>query len=406
MKLITNHNELEAEFLRLLKQYDSYYWVTAWAGVYTKAFDQLRLSAPNIKKIAVGIHFYQTHPKFIETFLANEQVRYILQADGTFHPKLYLFANSSIDWELLAGSPNFTNGAFTRNEEASVLISKDDNNSKKIYKQAKDYISTLWSKGELFTEEKYGRYLAAWEMRQPKIKSLSGRYGETKEKFKPALDTLLTSMTWNEFADLVVDDKTHGVHRRLKVIEIANNLFSTVQHFNQMHEEERKFIAGMPNKLSIEGAEYWGYFGSMQGAGIFKNKVISKDTNLSKALDQIPGSGKIKKKHYESFVSCYTKVFLNTHLEKANNISTASRLLMMKRPDVFVCYDAQNKSGLCRDFGILQRDMNYERYWDDIIERIYDSQWWQHPPPRNEVERRIWNARAAFLDTLYYKQSR
>ena len=46
--------------------------------------------------------------------------------------------------------------------------------------------------------------------------------------------------------------------------------------------------------------------------------------------------------------------------------------------------------------------MNYERYWTDIIERIFDSEWWMNPNHSNEQDRMISETRAAFLDALYY----
>jgi len=77
----------------------------------------------------------------------------------------------------------------------------------------------------------------------------------------------------------------------------------------------------------------------------------------------------------------------------------------MKRPDTFVCYDSQNKERLNIDFGIKQKTMNYENYWEDIVLRIYDSEWWQHPVPKDETERQVSEVRAAFLDSLYYDDS-
>ncbi len=119
----------------------------------------------------------------------------------------------------------------------------------------------------------------------------------------------------------------------------------------------------------------------MKGAGIFKNKIKENDRNVSKALDQIPLSGQITKKHYENYIKYFTQTFTG------NYIATATRLLCMKRPDTFVCFDSKNRSTLCKDFGIIQSEMDYERYWDDIVERIYDSHWWQNPNPKNDRTR-------------------
>jgi hypothetical protein len=404
MKLITDQTNLEKEFLRLTKKYQSFYWATAWAGINSKPFEDLKTKEHKIKKVVVGIHFYQTHPDFIQRFLKNKNVHYILQPEGTFHPKIYLFTNSESDWELLVGSGNFTNGAFITNREATVLLSCKDDTSKEIYGQAKRFIEQAWIEGKTFTDKELEKYRTTWKNQRPKINSLSGRYGSAKRKSKPIHEVAIINKTWTEFIAQVVNEVDHGVERRLRVIQIAHNLFTSVQHFDQLQDEERKFIAGIPNKLNIEGAVDWGYFGSMKGAGIFKNKILTNAPNISKALDQIPLAGQITRKHYESFIRYYHQIFLDTRLETANNLATASRLLAMKRPDIFVCYDVENKANLSKDFGIVQTDMNYDRYWDDIIERIYDSEWWRNPEPINETQRKVSEARAAFLDSLYYER--
>ena len=405
MRLITTQARLEKEFNRLLSTYKNYYWATAWAGIGSRSFENLVENEKKINQIIVGIHFYQTHPDFIEMFISNKKVRYILQPQGTFHPKIYLFTNNSDNWELLVGSGNFTKGAFNVNKEATILISQNDTDSNDIYKNAIEFINQLWGDGKTFTGPDLYRYRITWKNHRPKIKSLSGIYGSLNKKSIPIHEVAIISKDWKEFISQVKNEKAHGVSRRLRVLEIANKFFTRVHHFNELLDEERKFIAGMPNKLSINGAEDWGYFGSMKGAGIYKGKIKANDNNISKALDQIPISGQITRKHYDSFIKYFQQAFLGTQWENANNLATATRLLAMKRPDVFVCYDKQNRQKLSKDFGIIQSGMNYDRYWNDIIERIYDSEWWLNPAPIDDIEVKVSNARAAFLDSLYYEES-
>ena len=126
MKLITNSKTLEKQFLRLLDKYSKYYWLSAWASSKSAPFDKLVRNEQRIGKIVVGIHFYQTHPDFIETFIESKNVKYIKQPEGTFHPKIFLFYNNDNDWEILVGSANFTNAAFTVNTEISTLIKSTD----------------------------------------------------------------------------------------------------------------------------------------------------------------------------------------------------------------------------------------------------------------------------------------
>lgn len=398
MKLITTATELEKEFRRLTKQYDHFYWATAWASSGSKLFNDLLTNIDKIQKIVVGIHFYQTHPDFIEAFLNNKKVRFIQQPEGTFHPKLYLFTDKKNEWELIIGSANFTTEAFSRNTEASLLITHKDSNSADTYQNAIKLVDQTFSDGKKFNKTDLDKYRTTWKIQRQKIKSLSGQYGSKKRKPKPIHEVPMMSRSWDEFMNEVSNDPTHGLDRRLRVIEIAQGLFESVNHFNELTEDQRKFIAGIPNKLDIDGAEDWGYFGSMKGAGIFKNKIKENDKNVSKALDQIPLSGQITKRHYDNFIKYFTQTFTG------NYIATATRLLCMKRPDTFVCFDSKNRSALCKDFGIIQSEMDYERYWDDIVERVYDSDWWQNPNPKNDTEQKVSEARAAFLDSLYYEK--
>ncbi len=394
--------KLEKEFKRLLSSYNEFYWASAWASSSTVLFNDLLKKKDSIKKMIIGIHFYQTHPNFIEAFLDDKKVRFIQQPNGTFHPKLYLFLSSAEKWELILGSANFTNEAFTRNTEANILISNSDDNSGAIFKNAIKLIEQSWIKGKVFNTKDLEEYRVTWLNHRQKLKSLSGQYGSNKHKSKPIYEVPMINRMWADFMTGVQNEKSPGLERRLRVIEIAHQLFENSNHFNDLQEDERKFIAGIKNKFEVKGATDWGLFGSMEGAGIFKNRIKENNIDISLALDQISSKGQITKHHYENFISQFEKAFIATRFEKAKKIATATRLLCMKRPDTFVCFDNKNRSLLCKDFGIPQSNMNYDRYWDDIIERILDSNWWLNPDPKNDIEMKVSEARAAFLDSLYY----
>lgn len=397
MKLITTALELQKEFARLLKDYDHYYWSTAWASSSSKLFNELITNKTKIAKIVVGIHFYQTHPDFIEAFLEDKKVRFIQQPEGTFHPKFYLFSNHSNEWELIVGSANFTNEAFTRNTEASVLINNRDLSSIAVYNDAIQFVEKTWAEGTRFNWESLKQYRIIWENQKQKIKSLSGQYGGKKRNSKLIYNVPITNKNWFEFMNEVRNEESNGLGRRLAVIEIAQNLFMKSSSFSAMKEDERKFIAGISNKLLTNIEEDWRFFGSMNASGIFKNRIKENDENISKALDQIPLSGQITKHHYNNFIKCFSKAIEGTYL------APATRLLCMKRPDTFICLDSKNKSKLCEDFGISKSSIDFDRYWDDIIERIYDCNWWKNPNPKSIQEEKVSCARAAFLDSLYYE---
>lgn len=150
MKLITEPTELQKKFLELQDDYSEYYWATAWAGVDSEAFEYLRTHEDKIKQIVVGISFHHTDPEFIDKFLENKLVKYDEQENGIFHPKLFLFLNSDSDWKLLIGSANFTNSAFTKNTEATMLVTSEDDGANKILLDTKKFINAQWDKAGYF----------------------------------------------------------------------------------------------------------------------------------------------------------------------------------------------------------------------------------------------------------------
>lgn len=396
MKLIISSAELQIEFTRLCVNYKKYYWNTAWAGIGSKNFKNLVLNKNKINKIVVGIHFYQTHPDFIQEFLDCNNVKYIMQPKGTFHPKIYLFFNSNNSWEIILGSSNFTNAGFEHNTEANVLISSEDTNSKETLKSAFKLINDCWNNSKKFNDIELEKYKIIWKNLKPKLNSLSGFNNIGNKEIKPIHETSIVSLSWDEFYHKV--SKEDFFDSRLKALKIIQQLFNSKNHFKDISLEDRKLIAGMPNKSLIGKDIEWGIFGSMKGAGIFKNKIITNNENISKALDQIPLKGEVTRSHYDNYIKYFKKSI------SGNYIGTATRLLTMKRPDVFYCLTAKNKREFCKDFGLPYSSINYDTYWDNIIEVIKISEWYLHPKITSKNEMKVNNARVAFLDALYYEE--
>ena len=141
----------------------------------------------------------------------------------------------------------------------------------------------------------------------------------------------------------------------------------------------------------------------MKCAGTFAGLINDGHEAFSLALDQIPAEGEVRKEHYDAFIAKYLKAYPNG----LDGLGTATRLLAMKRPDVFLCVDAQNKTELSKDIGIVRPDqIDYERYWDEVVLRLMASPWWQSPQPIGSTERAVWSARAAMLDAIFYREKK
>lgn len=416
MQLITDPSALKRAFIDNLEWCEKFSCATAWAGIIPGVTKSLcTLHRRKIKQMVVGIHFYQTDPEFIRKFLDSDVVKFILQSDGTFHPKVYFF-EKGFDWRLMIGSANLTDAAFSKNTEATCVIDSKDMGASKVKATALNLINENFAKAEKFSQSMLDSYSGFWKRRKKTIDVLADRYGEQENRVDDVsrsdflCDTL--KMDWKQYYQKVSSEKGdklgHCVDRRVRVIRMIRDLFKRGVPFSQLALMERKLIAGLPSDLTSNFAcdRDWGYFGSMSGAGEFHNLINENESLISDALDKIPLKGDVTKENFDAFIKIYLSI------PKKVGLANASRLLAMKRPDVFMCLDSKNKCNLCKEFGIKQdfgngKDIQYDRYWDEIVVRILNSNWWnsEKPTSGDNLETTVWECRAAFIDSLFYAES-
>lgn len=394
MKLITTNAGLRVNLARLIKKYPNVAFAVAWASAGTDVFNELKKNRSNIHKAVIGTHFYQTHPDVLDVFTDSEKVRFMLQPKGVFHPKVYLFWDKR-EWELLIGSANLTAGAMNQNSEVMTLISSASSDAVPLKDEIIALIDGYFSGARTVGAGDAAAYRALWQKQQPVLRRLSGQYGKDA-KNKPPVDSNVMAMTWERFVAAVRNDPYHGFENRCDLLKLVRDAFGRVGQFQLMDRGLRKTIAGLPNDVDSR----WGWFGSMKGAGYYHQAVNDNSPHLSQALDQIPLTGQVSRRHYDAYLVEFLRAFPNGR----HGVGIASRLLALKRPDYFVCIDSKNKQRLCQDFGIKQTGLDYERYWDEVIERITDSVWWNEPRPINPVEGAVWDGRAAMLDAIFYEE--
>lgn len=393
MELIYTNEKIEAALGRLIRNYSEIHFAVAWASSGNLIYELLCNNCSAIKQGVIGTHFYQTHPDVLDQFCCSESVRFVLQPGGVFHPKLYLFRDKE-RWAVLIGSANLTTAAFKANSETMLLVEGTMDGSESLPDEVEELIERYWRTAETINDQEAKIYRVVWNHKQSSLNRICGKYGANLA-FRPLTSSLIMSMTWEQFFDAVSKMTHHDFEQALDFLDKARNAFKQHLSFDSIDQPLRKTIAGLPN--SEDGR--WGWFGSMGGAGFYHQAVNQNNIHLSQALDCIPFQGIVSRNDYDGYISRFIEAFPNG----GDGVAVASRLLAMKRSDQFVCLNSSNRIRLCEDFGINANGITYERYWEEIIERILDTPWWNAKPPAEEKERLVWDGRAAMLDAIFFE---
>ena len=203
----------------------------------------------------------------------------------------------------------------------------------------------------------------------------------------PLYQSAFLKLGWPEFVNSVKREKHHALGMRIDVLRGVRRYFRSNKHLVDLGNGERRRIAGLAGK--DQGVD-WGYFGSMKGAGWLWTAIDANHPDLSTALDAIPFDGLVVQGDYQAFIEAFKRV-----APGGARVAVATRLLSMKRPDMFTCLDNKNRAGLCKAFGIAQSNRSYARYWSEIIERVRDAVWWNASRPSGGEEEEIWLGRIA-----------
>lgn len=395
MQLLSTASSFKRHLARLIQSYPNIAFGVAWASASTKPFELLMKHKDKVKVGVIGTHFYQTHPDVLDCFVESKKVKFALQPKGVFHPKLYVFWGQG-RWEAIVGSANFTAGAMGENTELSTLLTHEDGEHLQELLQLIEGYSV---EAKVITADEAENYRRIWKAKQPVLRKLVDQYGDY-DSTKPAVYSHVMGMDWPLFlAEIQQQDKTHGFDERLDLLAKVQQAFADYDTFNDIPLDLRLGIAGLRSKTLKHSL----WFGSMVGAGKFYSRVNAGDPALSFALSEIPANGTVTKEQYRSFIVHYLKAFP----EGRDGIATATRLLCMKRPDQFLCVDSKNRRKLAKDVGMTNpTQLDYERYWDEVVERLMDSPWWKSPPPKHGKALQAWNARAAMLDAIFFEASK
>jgi len=392
MRLLTGGPALDKKLVKLVESYEHISFAVAWASTGTASYRALLQHRNRIHRAVIGTHFFQTAPDVLDDFIKSKSVRFILQPDGVFHPKAFLFWNAD-EWELVIGSANLTAGGLGKNSEL-MLNASSRTAPPKLMRDVQKQIEMYWRDADVISEVQAVRYRDLWKVNRPFARKLAATYGQDEKSDKPATSKIM-AMNWPQYSSAIRKRGVRESEERFALLECFAEAFRHHQRFRDMDHGLRRAIAGLPNKE----VPNWGWFGNMQSNWEWQPVVNKQYVQISKALSLIPLQGPVSVSHFDSYISAFVKAFPRGR----HGVGVASRLLAMKRPDYFVCISGKNLPNLCKAFGIKKSGMNFRRYWDEVICRIVDSVWWNEPKPNSVSAIRAWKFRAAMLDAIYYE---
>lgn len=420
MKLLRNASEIGKAILNCIKdkKYNYVSFAVAWIKTQNNdVYDTLIKYKKKIRYSTLGIDFAGTD-KAVLVELKSSNVR-ICKNDGnyTFHPKIYLFYNDKKEYTAVIGSANLTCGGMYHNDECAVLFTEQDNS--KMFSRLKKQLKHYFEHAKPITDTLLDEYSIL-------IDNISIKNEEIKKMMISANkiidETPYINLTWEDISKFILEYDFESRKEMLNDIqEIFLNMHKNKYNFEDLDIDSRRMIIGNGKKDDNIYKAFGGIgsAGSAQGIIINENDEYHDDLhNIGKALYNIPV---LTNKTFQKFPEDTVREFLNTVFSiKGCGISTATRLLTVKRPDLFVCINSEkenderkgNKIAVEKIFGIKfnnqKKDINN---YIKLLKMIYNTDYYNHLVTEEEKKKNINYEvismyRAAFLDSYFQMRKR
>lgn len=371
----------------------AYAWATS-----NKGLDPHWKSPPlgKVTQATIGIQFSQTEPAALRALLkcGPSVLKVVEDTGGVFHPKV-IVALRGDEARALLGSSNFTSGGFSGNTELNVLMAGRVDAGPLA--ELLTFLNQQWTHPRAFVpdEEWLGRYERAYAARP--VPTPVPKSGNAIQKLLVHEESDL-DIAWDHFYALIEKQERrslangyeihvfdHADGSYLQEVERCQEFFHAHPKFDEMPLEERKFVAGFGGTS--------GHFGRMIGAGYFKNMVIERPEEIGPILDTIPLEGRPS----DAQVTKYVEAASSIH---GVSLGTATRLLIAKRPDLFLSVNGASRERIKEVFGAAPTSA---KAYVELMKRIWSKPWFNEPEPDNEHGRRIWRVRVAILDAVMYE---
>lgn len=378
-----------------------YAWASSNGG---KAPHWKSVDLKKVKRAVIGIHFAQTEPSVLRVLNNLGVLKVLSDTSGVFHPKV-IVGQVGTHLRAIIGSSNFTTGGFGKNTEVNVLLEgRSDGYHTPLRPRGPldavcAFVNMQWSRKDAFkpTTTWLDDYKRA-RRKQPKPPTSPPAIKANR----PALP-LPTNLNidFNTYYNLIASQHERRLGRNSRIYvfdsdngaylqeaEACQSAFRAYRNFADMPVDTRQLVGGW-------GPHTSGFFGDMRPAGNFKARIRHDAASISKHLDRIPLKGKVSGQLAE-------EVLHGLDALKGFNIATASRLLTVKRPDLFLSVNSANRAAIKTLFNVAP--WNGVKQYLDLHSRLWKMLWFKSEEPEKWDQRRVWRARVALLDAALYNR--
>jgi HKD family nuclease len=388
MKFITKNTLLTKTLIDAIEKYDKIYIAVAWATCH-KTSKILLENSRKIQKLIVGTDREVTSPEFLEKFKnqLGDKLKVIHQSEGLFHPKLYLFTDNEEDeWSLFIGSANFTKNAFSENHESVMLITNEDNITNNILRE------------QFMCLQEYEKI--AFSITDEFLENYKFLYNKSKRQstfYDPYLSASLQELTWKNYKKFIMLRRTNETlwyDERIKLLSKANEYFREIEKSSSRKEgqfisiEKLKALIGLVNERDDI---YWHHFGHMRTS----NLAVKELQGVINIVNKIPFSGKVTREDYNSYMAIILSI-------KNIDLSIATRILALKRPDFFFCVTGENTHRFKHDFKYSFNKKSKDDYWKLVNEDLPSCSWYKN---NYAMPGALRNSKTAMLDTILYRSN-
>lgn len=149
------------------------------------------------------------------------------------------------------------------------------------------------------------------------------------------------------------------------------------------------------------------HFTGFRNAKSYFATVSHQGAAIEQALSCIPLEGEVTFTHYQAFVKAYIDIFEQQAEPENAPLFPATRLLALRRPDVFISINSSKADSLSLAFGITKlSNQDFLAYWHDVVATYQQMPWWKLATPSNESDTFIYNNRAILLELFWFSDDK